>query len=154
MIAPEIIVVQRLQIIVHRDDAGTGGVERDGFDRLALYSSGGDGPAHGFGQGPHMVRVTLRGVVRIFLFADQRIIRRSRAEAPARAVEYRYAYAERSEIDTGDNAHIGASWGRLLTCGRLGIGLALDSAGISGRLTIGRRLATCPTLRMVQHAPT
>ena len=35
MVAPEIIVVERLQVLVDRDDARAGGVERDRFDRRA-----------------------------------------------------------------------------------------------------------------------
>ena len=29
MIAPEIVIVQRLQVLAHRNDAGAGGIERD-----------------------------------------------------------------------------------------------------------------------------
>ena len=32
MVAPEIVIVERLQVRVDRNDAGAGGVERDGFD--------------------------------------------------------------------------------------------------------------------------
>src|SRR2546421_7689142 len=44
----------------------------------------------------------------------------------------------------------GGLWGRLATCGRLLIGLALDQA--MGRLPIARRFTTCPTRRVLPRA--
>ena len=61
---------------------------------------------HGLGQRAHVVRVALRGMVGIFFLAEQRIFRCSGAEPAASAVENRHANAERSEIDSRDDAHI------------------------------------------------
>jgi hypothetical protein len=36
-------------------------------------------------------------------------------------------------------------WGRLVTCGRLVIGLARGASKVAGRLPIGRRIPSCPT---------
>ena len=106
MVAPKVIVVQRFEILIHWDDAGTGGIERDGFDRVALDARVHEGAVHGLGQRTHVVRVTLGGMVWIFFLADQRIFRCSGAQPAASAVENRHTNAERSEIDSRDNAHI------------------------------------------------
>ena len=96
----------RLEVRVDRDHAGAGGIERDGLDRrgrrcrrrrwrgcMAAASA------------RHVIGVALRGVVGIFLLAEQRILGRAGAEAAPGAIEDGNANAEGAEIYSGDDAH-------------------------------------------------
>ena len=74
MVAPEIVIVERLEMRVHRDHAGTGGIERQGLDGAAVDARLRDGAAHGQGQRRHMIGVALRGAVGIVLATVQRIL--------------------------------------------------------------------------------
>ena len=74
MVAPEVVIVDGLEVRVHRNHAGAGGIERDGLDGVAVDAGLGERGAHGRGQRAHVVRVALRGVVGIFLLAQQRIL--------------------------------------------------------------------------------
>jgi hypothetical protein len=105
MVAPEVVVVERLEVGVDGNDAGSGGVERDGFDGRSVDAGVGDGGAHGGCQRVHVVGVALRGVVGVFFLAQQRILGHARAELAFGAVEQRHADAEGSEIDAGYDAH-------------------------------------------------
>ena len=67
MVAPEVVIVERFEMLVHRDHARTGGVERNRFDLLARDAGRRQRLARGLRQRPHVVGVALRGVVRIFL---------------------------------------------------------------------------------------
>ena len=44
MVAPEVVIVERLEVGVDRDDAGAGGVERDGLDGVAVDAGVVDAP--------------------------------------------------------------------------------------------------------------
>src|SRR5277367_2351100 len=105
MVAPEIVIVQWFEILVHGNDTGSGGVERDRFYRVALHRGILQSSARCLHQRAHVVRVTLGSVVGIVLLTDQRIVRRSAAQSPARAVENRHSYTKRSEIYASDNTH-------------------------------------------------
>ena len=93
------------QVGVDRDDAGAGGVERDGLDGAAVDAGVLDGAARGGGQRAHVIGVALRGVVGIFLLAEQRVLGRAGAETALGAVEDGHANAEGAEIDSGYDAH-------------------------------------------------
>ena len=106
MIAPEVIIVERLQAFVHGNDAGAGGVERDGFDRARHRSPAAASASRmASARARHVVRVALRGVVGIFLLAMQRILADARAQAASGAVEDGDPDAQSAEIDTGDDTH-------------------------------------------------
>ena len=63
VIAPEIVVIERLHGGVDEDDAGAGGVEGDGFDAAALNAGLSYGVAGGLSEGRHLVGVGLGGLV-------------------------------------------------------------------------------------------
>ena len=135
VVAPQVVVVQRLHLGVHRNHAAAGGIERQGFDRAPVDGGRIHGAVRGLGQGPHVIGVALRGVIGIFLLAEQRVLGRARAQAPPGAIENRDANAESAEIDTGYDAHDvlpRVVWGRLATCGRLSIGQASEARPEAG----------------------
>ena len=105
VVAPEVVVVERLEMRVHRDHARAGGVERDGLDGVAVDAGGFDGAAHGLGQRLHVVGVALGGVVGIFLLADAADTRRRPSPGGRGAIENRNPHAQGSEIDAGNDAH-------------------------------------------------
>ena len=105
VVAPQIVIVNRFQFRVHGNHARSRGVERDRFNRLAVDTRLLNRPPRRFSQRRHVVRVTLRGVVRVLLLTMQRILRRARAQTAPDAIENGNAYTEGAKIDTGDDAH-------------------------------------------------
>ncbi len=67
VVAPEVIIVERLQIRVHRHHARPRGVDGQRLHRCARHPGRRQRLARGLRQRPHVVRVALRGVVRIVL---------------------------------------------------------------------------------------
>ena len=55
MVAPEVVIVERLEASPHRDHARTGGIERDGFDLLAVHARRAERLARGRHQRVHVV---------------------------------------------------------------------------------------------------
>ena len=80
VVAPEVVVVDGVEVRVDRDHAGAGGVERDGLDGVAVDAGVLDGAVRGGGERGHVIGVALGGVVGIFLLAEQRVIGCSGAE--------------------------------------------------------------------------
>ena len=105
VVAPEVVVVERLQVGVDGDDAGAGGVERDGGDLVAVDVGFGEDLARGADEGVHLVGVGLRGVVGVFAAAVERVLGGGGAEAAAAAVEQGYADAEGSEVYSSYDGH-------------------------------------------------
>ena len=105
MVAPQVVVVQRLQILAHRNHAGTGGVERDGGHGASVNAGGAQRLACGRGQGSHLVCVGLSGEVGIFAAAMQRVGGRCGADGSALAVHQGNAHAQGAEIDAGNDCH-------------------------------------------------
>ena len=105
VVAPEVVVVDGLEAGIDRDHAGARGIERDGLDGAAIDAGVLDGAVHGGGQRGHVVGVALRGVVRIFLLAKQRVVGGAGAETALGGVEDGNANAEGAEIYSGDDAH-------------------------------------------------
>src|SRR5262249_46660605 len=105
VVAPEIVIVDGLQIFVHRNYRGPRGIERDRFDGLAIDPRGGDGAAHRLYQRLHVIGVALRSVIRVFFLAKERILAYTRTEASPGAVEDRHAHAQCSEIDSSYDTH-------------------------------------------------
>ncbi len=106
VIAPEVVVVERLEVGVDGNYARSGGVESDGFNLRAVDFGLGDGFARSLGESVHLIRVGLGCVVGVFAFAFERILGRGSAEASALAVEQRDAHAEGSEIYACDDGHL------------------------------------------------
>ncbi len=105
VVAPQVVVVQRLHVGVDRNHSGPGGIERNGFDGVAVDARRFDGQSRGPGQRPHVIGVALGGVIGIFLLAEQRVLGGARAQTPLYAVENGDANAESAEIDTGYDTH-------------------------------------------------
>ena len=112
VIAPEVVVVERLEVGVDGDDAGAGGVERDGGYVLAVDVALGEDLAGCADECLHLVGVGLRGVVGILALALEWVLGRGCAEAAAFAVEQRDTDAEGSKVDSGYDGHEGAPLGR------------------------------------------
>src|SRR6266545_3151719 len=102
MVAPEVIVVQRLEPFVHGDDARAGGVERDSPDVFSLHTGGGEGSAGRGYERVHVVAMTLSGVVRVFFPAEQRIVGGGGAESAFLMIENGNTHAEGAEIHACD----------------------------------------------------
>src|ERR1051326_611914 len=109
MVAPEVVVVDRIELRIHRDDAGSGGIERDGLNRVPVDSSALDGGMHRLRERAHVIGVALRGVIGVFFLPMQRVLTNTRAKAAACAVEDGDANAQRTEINTGYDAHTRSS---------------------------------------------
>ena len=73
MIAPEVVLVERLEVFADRNDAGAGGVESNGGNFSAIDAGGLKHIARGGDEGGHLVGVGLGGVIGIFATAMQRI---------------------------------------------------------------------------------
>ena len=105
VIAPQVVIVDGLEVGVHRDHAGACGIECDRLDGGSVDARVFDGAPRGGGQRGHVVGVTLRGVVRVFLLAMQRVRSGAGAQTPFDGIEDGNANAEGAEIYSGDDAH-------------------------------------------------
>jgi hypothetical protein len=105
VIAPEVVVVEWLQVGIDGDDAGAGGVERDGGEVVAVDVVFCEDAARGFDEGAHLVGVGLGSVVGVVAFAGEGVFGGGCAEASADAVEECYSNAEGAEINSCDNCH-------------------------------------------------
>ena len=81
MIAPEIVIIQRLKFFSDRNDTRSGRVERNSGDRPPVDSGAIDGLSHGIYQRIHVIGVALRRVIRIVFAAMQRILGCAGAES-------------------------------------------------------------------------
>src|ERR1022692_407113 len=106
VVAPEVVIVDGVEVGVHRNHAGARGIERDGVDGVTIHAGIFEGAPGGGGQRGHVVGVALRGVVRVLLFAQQRVRSRAGAKTALDGVEDGNANAEGAEIYSGDNAHV------------------------------------------------
>ncbi len=57
VVAPEIVIVDGVELGINWNHARAGGVERHGFDGVAVNARGGDGPIGSRRQGSHVVGV-------------------------------------------------------------------------------------------------
>src|SRR5580692_8060870 len=85
MVAPQVVVVERLQLFVNHNHARASGVDGNGSYGAAIDAARGQCGAGCHAQRTQMVRVRLRGKIRIFLLPLERILRSSRTK-PARLV--------------------------------------------------------------------
>ena len=90
----------------HRNHAGARGIEREPRDGVTIHAGIFEGAPGGGGQRGHVVGVALRGVVRVLLFAQQRVRSRAGAKTALDGVEDGNANAEGAEIYSGDDAHV------------------------------------------------
>ena len=105
MIAPEVVVVERLELRVDGNYCGTGSVERDRTHVVAANTRVGQCGARCLGKGTHVRRVRLRGEVGIFAFANDRILGDPNAKSAAHAVDDRDANTLGAKIHSGDDRH-------------------------------------------------
>src|SRR5260370_13506944 len=105
VVAPEVVVAERLQFFSHGNYTRSGRVNREGGDLVSRNLGGGDRFLHGFTESAHVVSMALRGVIGVFLFAMERILSDAPAETALAAVHDRDANAERSEIHSVDDGH-------------------------------------------------
>ena len=108
VIAPQVVVIQRLKIRAHRDHARPRRIKRNRADCIAAYAGICDRLARRFYQRVHLVDVRLRRIVRVFTLALQRILRARCAQPPALAVQQRHTHAQRPEIHSRNNRHSGS----------------------------------------------
>jgi hypothetical protein len=88
-------------------------VSSDGLDGVPIDTGVLNRAPRGGGQRGHVIGMALRGVVRVFLLAMQRIRSGAGAQTPFDGIEDGNANAEGAEIHSGDDAH-GNSWKALL----------------------------------------
>ncbi len=105
VVAPQVVVIERPEALPQRDDAGTRGVQRDGLHLAAVHAGRCESLLHGLGERPHVIRVTLCGVIRIVSLPLERILGQPRAQSSALAVKNRDADAQRPEVHSRDNRH-------------------------------------------------
>ena len=105
VIAPEVILAEGHEAFADDDDAGAGGVERDGFNLMAVDAADAHGLAHGAGEGGHLVVVRLGFELRVGGRAAQRVLCYGGAELAAELVEDGDTHAQRAEVDACHYAH-------------------------------------------------
>ncbi len=105
MVAPQIIFVERLQVLADGDYGGPGSIDSERLDLIAGDSRFLDGLTRGDGQGAHLIVVGLRGVFRILAFAMQRVFGKRSGEQAAFVVHDRNANTQSSEIDSSYDCH-------------------------------------------------
>ena len=100
MVAPEVVVIERLQCRIDRNHARAGGVERDGLDMLAGRSRLSAATWRmALTSALHLILVRLRGVIRVFALAFQRILGRSPCPDRPRSLSNSVdAHTQRSKI--------------------------------------------------------
>ena len=102
VVAPEVVVVEGLELGVDGDDGGACGVEGEGDDVFAVDLGVGEDLAGGADEGGHLLGVGLGGEVGVFATAVEGVFGCGGAEASAFAVEQRDAHAEGAEINSSD----------------------------------------------------
>ena len=105
MVAPQVVLAERLHVFADRNHRRAGGIERNGLDLIAADAGFLHRLARGGGQGAHVIFVRLGGVFRIFALAVQRIFGNRGFQQPALAVHDRNAHAQRSEIYSRHDGH-------------------------------------------------
>ncbi len=105
MVAPQVVIVERLHAFADWNDAGASCIERDRFDLVAADFSGDHGAPRGFREGAHVIFMRLRRKIRILALAMQSIFSDGGSEKPALAVDDRYPHAEGAEIYSCDDGH-------------------------------------------------
>ena len=105
VIAPEIVVIQRLEPVADRDDAGTGGIDGERTDLISANTTVAKRALHRLLERIHLRAMTLRREIGILRGAMQRILRNASAEPPFRLAEERDTHAQCPEIDTRNDAH-------------------------------------------------
>ncbi len=105
VVAPEVVVVERLHVLVDGDDGGAGGIEGDGGDGAGGDAGFGDDFAGGAGECGHLVVVGLGGLVGVFPVAFEWVLGDGGAEAAPVAVEQGDSDAQGSEIYACDDGH-------------------------------------------------
>ena len=105
VVAPEIVVVERLHGGVDKEDAGACSVERYACDGAAVDAGLSDYVAGGLGERTHLIGVGLGGLVGILAGPVKRVLGDGGGEAAALVVEQRDANTEGSEIYTSNEAH-------------------------------------------------
>src|SRR6516162_9204293 len=91
VVAPEIIIVERLQPFIDWNHARTSSIDGDRFDGIAIDSRILDRPPDCFRQGAHVLGMALGGMVWIVLLPNEGILRHAGTEPPTLAVENRDA---------------------------------------------------------------
>ena len=105
VVAPEVVFAQRDEILADRDDAGAGGIERDGPDLFAVDATGPNGLVHGADQRVHLVVVRLRLEVRIGGGTVEWILGDGGPKFAPFLREDGNAYAKRAEVDPSHYTH-------------------------------------------------
>ena len=105
VVAPKVILAQRLEIFAYRDHRGAGRVDRDRCDFYAAHAGVFDGLARRRCQRLSLVVVRLRRVLRIFALPVQWILGYRRTQQAALAVDDRDAHTECAEIHAGHDRH-------------------------------------------------
>ena len=105
MIAPEIVVIERLKIFVHRDDGRAGGVESDGFDGASRDARFLNGSTRSSRESDHMAGVRLGGKFGIVATAIERIFAQRGSQEATFAVHDGDANAQSAEINASEICH-------------------------------------------------
>ena len=105
VIAPQVIIIERLQIFSDGNHGRAGGVECDGEDLLGRNTGLSDDVASGRREGAHVIFMRLRGVLGIFAFAMEGIFGDGGSQQAAFAVHQRNSDAQSSKINPGNHRH-------------------------------------------------
>ncbi len=112
MIAPQVIFVQRLEVLAHWNHARSGRVERNCRNIGAIHTRALQHFARCRRQRRHLVSVSLRCIIRVFPLAVQRIRSRCRPNRAFLAVNKGYANTQCAKVDTSHNRHLNLTSGK------------------------------------------
>ena len=105
MVAPQIVVVERLEILPNGNHRRARGIQRNGENLLARDSGFLQNFTRGRSQRPHVIGVRLRGEFRIVALAMERICGDGRCQQAALTVHQRNADVQSPKINPSNDGH-------------------------------------------------
>src|SRR5215470_13030919 len=105
MVAPQVVLAERLQVFVDGNDGRSGGIESNRLDLVPGNTGLLYGLTRGLGQSTHVIFMGLGRVLGILPFAMEWIIDDGRSQQAAFAIDDRNAHTQGSEINTRHDRH-------------------------------------------------
>jgi len=121
VIAPEIVIVERMEVFVDRHDARPGCVDGDRLHGGTGDAGGGESLAHCIDERRHVIGMRLCGVVGILTLAVQRVFANARTDAAALTIDDGNTDAQRPVVNSGHDCHrilLTSGKGRVARCGK------------------------------------
>ena len=102
MIAPKVVVIERLKVFPNGNYRGTRRVQRDGANLVAGHPGFFHSLSRGRGQRFHVIRMRLRGKLGILPFAMERVLGKGGGQQAAFAIHQRNTHAQSPEVNASN----------------------------------------------------